>query len=134
MPCRHPACARGRMIASSLAVALALLAFAVVSQAQVTFSKQTYQTGVNPVSVFSDDFNGDGRKDVESSASDALIATRPRFVTLNKLGHGNSGHGRKKSRQKFRFSPRWGDRPTQSGGGDPFPRHREYERVSANDP
>ena len=69
MPFRRPVCTHIRGIASSLAVSI-FLASAVTAQAQVTFSKGTYPTGVNPVSVFSDDFNGDGRKDVAIALHD----------------------------------------------------------------
>ena len=75
MPFRRPACTHARGIAFRLAVTISLLSLSlslsgVAAQAQVTFSKQTYPTGVNPVSVFSDDFNGDGRKDIAIALHD----------------------------------------------------------------
>jgi hypothetical protein len=69
MPFRCCVCTHGRGIAFSLAVSM-LLAFTVAAPAQVTFSKETYPTGLNPVSVFSDDFNGDGRKDIAIALRD----------------------------------------------------------------
>ncbi len=63
MPFSLSACAGKRTSAPTLIVALTLL-LAATAQAQVTFSKQTYPTGLNPQSVFSEDFSGDGRWDL----------------------------------------------------------------------
>ncbi|MCU1287428.1 MAG: Na-Ca exchanger/integrin-beta4 [Acidobacteriales bacterium] len=44
-------------------IAICFLLCAVLSPAQATFQKHTYQTGLKPTSVVSEDFNQDGRKD-----------------------------------------------------------------------
>lgn len=53
-----------------LITALCLLLGAALSQAQATFQKHTYQTGLKPTSIVSEDFNQDGRKDFAIAAYD----------------------------------------------------------------